>query len=80
MVLDSGIACPILCPTLMTDTPMTAHLKQQGGRLASVENVAQLIVKAINQGKPVVYAPAKWAVIMMVIRHLPVLIFNKIDI
>ena len=63
-----------------TDTPMTAHLKQQGSRLASVENVAQLIVKAIKQGKPVVYAPAKWAVIMMVIRHLPRFIFNKLEI
>src|SRR5450830_578426 len=54
-----------------TDTPMTAHLKQQGGRLANVEDVARLIVKAINQGSPVVYAPAKWALIMMIIRHLP---------
>ena len=63
-----------------TATPMTAHLKQQGSRLASVENVAQLIVKAISEGKPVVYAPAKWAVIMMVIRHLPRFVFNKLDI
>jgi len=34
-----------------TDTQMTAHLKQQGSRLASVEDVAGLIVKGINQGK-----------------------------
>lgn len=63
-----------------TDTPMTAHLKQQGGRLASVEDVARLIVQGINQGRPVVYAPGKWALIMMVIRHLPSFIFNKLDI
>jgi hypothetical protein len=63
-----------------TDTPMTAHLKQQGARLASVESVAQSIVAAIEQGKPVVYAPGKWAIIMMVIRHLPRFIFNKMDI
>ena len=62
-----------------TDTPMTAHLKQQGG-LANVEDVAKLIVKAISQGKPVVYTPAKWAVIMMIIRHLPRFVFNKMDI
>ena len=62
-----------------TDTPMTAHLKQQGG-LAKVEGVAKLIVKAIHQGKPVVYAPAKWALIMMVIRHLPSFVFNRLDI
>jgi decaprenylphospho-beta-D-erythro-pentofuranosid-2-ulose 2-reductase len=63
-----------------TDTPMTAHLKQQGGRFASVENVSQLIVKGINQGKPVVYAPTKWAPIMLIIRHLPRYVFNRMDI
>jgi decaprenylphospho-beta-D-erythro-pentofuranosid-2-ulose 2-reductase len=63
-----------------TDTPMTARLKQQGGRFASVESVAREIVLGIKQEKPVVYAPAKWAVIMMVIRHLPRFVFNKMDI
>lgn len=63
-----------------TDTPMTAHLKQQGGRLASVEDVAQIIVKGTDQGKPVLYAPGKWALIMMVIRHLPRFVFNRMDI
>jgi short-subunit dehydrogenase len=63
-----------------TDTPMTAHLKQQGSHLASVEDVARLIVKGINQGKPVVYAPGKWALIMMVIRHLPFSVFKLLNI
>jgi len=63
-----------------TDTPMTAHLKQQGSRLASVEDAAKLIVKAIHQGKPVVYVTAKWALIMMIIRHLPNFVFKKLDI
>jgi decaprenylphospho-beta-D-erythro-pentofuranosid-2-ulose 2-reductase len=63
-----------------TDTPMTAHLKQQGGSLAKVEDVAKAIVKAINKGKSVAYVPAKWALIMMVIRHLPSFIFNRINI
>lgn len=63
-----------------TDTPMTAHLKQQGSNLANVEDVAKLIVKAINQGKPVAYAPANWALIMMIIRHLPYFVFNQTNI
>lgn len=63
-----------------TDTPMTAHLKQQGGRLANVEDVAQIIVRGADQGRPVLYAPAKWALIMMVIRHLPRFVFNRMDI
>lgn len=63
-----------------TDTPMTAHLKQQGGRLASVNDVARRIVNASRQGQAVVYAPAKWRLVMMVIRHLPSRIFNKLNI
>jgi decaprenylphospho-beta-D-erythro-pentofuranosid-2-ulose 2-reductase len=63
-----------------TDTPMTTHLKQQGARLADVNDIAQLVVKGINQGKRVIYAPTKWALIMMIIRHLPNIIFNKLEI
>lgn len=61
-----------------TATPMTAHLPQRG--LASAEAVASRIVAAIASGTPVVYVPAKWAIIMMVIRHLPRAIFNKLNI
>ena len=61
-----------------TATPMTSHLPQRG--LASAEAVARRIVDAIARGEPVVYAPAKWALIMMVIRHLPRAIFNKLNI
>ena len=61
-----------------TATPMTAHLPRRG--LASSAAVASLIVKGIDQGKAVVYAPGKWAVIMMIIRHLPAFVFNKLDI
>jgi short-subunit dehydrogenase len=63
-----------------TDTPMTAHLKQKGGQLASAESVAKCIVRGIALGRSAVYAPAKWALIMMVIRHIPNLIFNKMSI
>ena len=63
-----------------TDTPMTAHLKQQGKRLANVENVAQIIVRGVDQGQPVIYVPTKWALIIMIIRHLPRFIFNRMDI
>ena len=47
---------------------------------ASAEAVAQNIVKAMAAGRPVVYAPGKWALIMLVIRHLPRFLFNKADI
>ncbi len=63
-----------------TDTPMTAHLKGKGAKLASVESVAEQIVEGVEAGKPVIYAPGKWWLIMMVIRHLPAFVFNKMDI
>ena len=61
-----------------TATPMTAHLPARG--LASVASVAARIVAAIESGAPVVYAPAKWWLIMMIIRHLPRFVFNKLNI
>ncbi|ELX9580989.1 SDR family NAD(P)-dependent oxidoreductase [Escherichia coli] len=65
-----------------TDTPMTAHLKKDGGKLAlaSVDTVAKLIVAGIAKRKNVIYAPGKWQLIMLVIKHLPSFIFNKMDI
>lgn len=63
-----------------TATPMTAHLVVQGQRLASVEAVAQAIVRGATKGNAVVYAPGKWRIIMLVIRSLPDAIFHKLKI
>ena len=63
-----------------TDTPMTAHLKSAGVRLAPVEQVAADIVRACDRGRAVVYTPAKWALIMAVIRNLPRAVFDRMDI
>jgi decaprenylphospho-beta-D-erythro-pentofuranosid-2-ulose 2-reductase len=63
-----------------TATPMTRHLAACGAKLASVEDVAVRIVAAVSAGTPTVYAPAKWALIMMVIRHLPRRIFDRMNV
>ncbi len=63
-----------------TDTPMTSHLKLQSKRLASVEGVAKIIVKGIEQGKTIIYAPFKWSLIMGIIKYLPRFIFNRMEI
>ncbi len=63
-----------------TDTPMTAHLKQSGAKLAAVDRVANEIVGGIEKGQRVVYTPKIWFVIMMVIRHLPNFVFRRMDI
>ncbi len=75
----TGVAVVLIKPG-PTDTPMTTQLQAKGGSLAKVDDVAKQIVKGIALRKSVVYAPAKWALIMMVIRHLPSAIFNKLDI
>lgn len=63
-----------------TDTAMTAHLKATGAKLADPADVARSIVDGMAAGRPVVYAPGKWRVIMAVIRHLPRAVFNRMDI
>lgn len=63
-----------------TNTPMTAHLRSTGAKLASVDSVAKQIVEGVEASKPVIYAPGKWWLIMIIIRHIPATIFNKINI
>ncbi|WP_461515837.1 SDR family NAD(P)-dependent oxidoreductase [Porticoccus sp.] len=63
-----------------TDSPMTAHLKVQNARLATVEKVAKGIVDGIAREKPLVYVPVRWELIMWIIQHLPARIFNRLDI
>jgi short-subunit dehydrogenase len=40
--------------------------------------VAAAVVRAIDQGRPVVYAPGIWRLIMLVIRLLPRFVMRKI--
>lgn len=63
-----------------TQTPMTAHLINDGAKLADVTAVAQDIVDGMAKNRSVIYTPGKWSVIMMIIRHLPRIIFNGMDI
>ena len=63
-----------------TRTPMTAHLGDSGPSLADVAKVAATIVSGMEKRRNVVYAPRRWWVIMMIIRHLPRFIFDRMDI
>jgi decaprenylphospho-beta-D-erythro-pentofuranosid-2-ulose 2-reductase len=60
-----------------TATPMTDHLR--GGRitLAKAETVAGDIVRGIDRGRPVVYTPRTWALIMQIIRLIPRKVFER---
>jgi short-subunit dehydrogenase len=55
-------------------------MKQAGQRLATAEDVARATVDAIRRGTPVVYAPRLWQLIMLIVRHLPRPILNRLPI
>lgn len=59
------------------NTPMTAGLGLKPGALAPVSTVARDIIRAIEKKKSVVYTPAKWGLIMAVVRAVPSGIFNR---
>jgi len=63
-----------------TDTPMTSEMKMNGAKLASPVLVAKQIINGIEKGRRVIYTPSKWAIIMLIIRHIPNSIFDKMDI
>lgn len=63
-----------------TDTPMTAHLKGYGAKLAPVADVAKDIIEGIESNKAIVYTPGKWKLIMLIIQHLPMIIFHRMKI
>lgn len=75
----SGVRVVLIKPG-PTDTPMTAQLRAQNVRLADAGEVAQQIVRGVERGRSVIYVPAKWRLIMWVIRHLPQRLFNRLDI
>ena len=74
----SGVRVVLVKPG-PTATPMTAHMPGQGS-MASAAEVALRIVRGVERGQAVVYAPPRWRLIMWVIRHLPAVVFNRLDI
>lgn len=62
------------------DTPMTAAFDKKGPLWASPQDVAKGIVTAMEQGKGEVYLPGFWRLIMLVIRHIPSRIFNRMSL
>ena len=63
-----------------TATPMTEKMRAKGMKMAPVDMVAKEIVDGIAKGKAMIYAPKKWQIIMLIIRHLPSFVFNKLNI
>jgi len=74
----SGVAVVTVKPGFV-DTPMTAHLPKNK-LFASPEQVARGIMRAADKRKDEVYVPAKWALIMFIIRSIPERIFKRLKL
>lgn len=61
------------------DTPMTAGVKKNA-LFATPETVGQGIVRAIDGGSGVVYLPAFWRWIMMLVRAVPEPLFKRLKL
>ena len=62
-------------------TPMTENIEGRGGPLwATPEAVGAAIAKAVDKRKPEIYAPGFWRLIMLLIRHLPRMVVNRMKI
>ncbi|WP_029350058.1 SDR family oxidoreductase [Bosea sp. 117] len=59
------------------DTPMTAAIPNKGALWAKPEAVGAIIARAAQKGRPVVYAPGFWRLIMLIVRNVPAAIFHK---
>lgn len=62
------------------DTAMTADVAKGGPLWSSPALAGQLVVRALERGGPIVYAPWYWRWIMLMIRCLPAPIFNKVNL
>lgn len=63
-----------------TATAMTQYLVNKGEKLASVDDVAKMIVVGVEKEKRIIYAPKIWRTIMFIIKKLPFFIFKRLDI
>jgi len=70
----------ILVKPGFVDTPMTASFTKKGFLWAQPKTVASVIVAAAQGSATNVYAPWFWRWIMLILRHLPTVIFNKVNI
>ena len=61
------------------DTPMTASFKKNP-LWAQPEDIAAGILRAIEKKRDEVYLPGFWWAIMLIIRHIPEVIFKKLSL
>lgn len=62
------------------DTPMTAAIAKKGALWAQPTAVARGIVAAVDRRADIVYLPAIWRLIMLIITSIPEKIFKKLKL
>lgn len=75
-VHGTGVSLTLVKPG-PTATAMTDHLRGGRLKLAPVDEVAAQIVRGAARHAPVVYAPGRWRLIMLVIKALPRALFER---
>lgn len=75
-VANSGVQVLTVKPGFV-DTPMTALMDKSGPLWAKPEQIAACIDNGLKKKKDVIYAPWFWQYIMLVIRHIPEVIFKR---
>jgi short-subunit dehydrogenase len=78
-LFKSGVAVVDIKPGFV-ETPMTRGLPLPAILVSQPERVARIILTGIERKKAVVYAPGFWAVIMLIMRHLPQFIFKRLSL
>jgi short-subunit dehydrogenase len=73
---NSGVAVIDIRPGLV-DSPMTRDVKK-GPLFSSPERVARCIVTGIKKGRPTIYAPGYWRLVMFVVKAIPQKLFKRL--
>lgn len=79
LVAQTGVHVTLIKPG-PTKTPMTLNHGKPQAAMATPEEVATGIVQAVKDRKNTVYLPKRWFWIMLIIRAMPQILFNKINI
>jgi len=75
----AGVYVSVIKPGFV-QTPMTSGLDLPAKLVATPEKVGQVIVRGVEKGKPVIYAPGFWLIIMTIIKLIPSSIFKRLSL
>jgi len=74
-----GVSVTTIKPGFL-DTKMTWGLDLPERLVTDPECAAEMAVRAILKGRGLVYVPEKWRLIMLIIRHIPGVLFKRLSL